>query len=545
MQKANEKTILPFVSASTQTNNATFNDSVEKAAAFCIAESSREKGEGFFKKQPPEKMIFVSKIYYPFWLSPFKEATLLLDGLSITSHTITSVALPDLKTFKASLVGHSPARQVHANFLANNQTYFQNGGEERKTVVDGFVNDDEFTIEFLGYLQEATISDKPVTDSVLITPALDETGVTKMLHSLEDERQRLVEELADLNDIIKSLNAISQESLKSILAEINTVEKKFSVQIQTAIAVLDKELARINKTYSAEVTKVSDKFEQQLTELQKKVLNLDKRKEQINAQLEQAEAEIKTAAINKDDSAEEKWKEKRTELKRELPDITDRTKELKELINQTEENRKNEMFKLKQNNDAQIKDARKDLEDIESSRDAEVKICQNEMEKIEELTANIIKQVDDWAKNREGLIIEFDELGIRQKREKALLVYMPFYLCCYQVKTQKRCIYLAPSNLSENGLSVKIKSMGKNKINQLLQPRSRKIVSVLNRFVELLDENIVFYREISEACLKANLLQLEEAKNAILSGLATLKEQHWLSDRELEGFSEAAKRAFR
>ena len=543
LAKQIDKTLLPFAASAPDTS-VFFTDEIEKAAVFCITELNREKGGGFLRKQPAEKLVFISKVYYPFWLAPLREETLLLDGLNLSSHTITYPALPDLKEFKEDLKDGSVSRQVHVNFLSNNQNYFQTTGEQ-KLVVEGHIKEGDFIEEFLSYVKEGKTTDTPVTDSVLITPALSASEVGKMLQAVDDTREKMLEDIANLNKIIKLLNLRTQNSLDSLRKEIKETENQFSEQIQKAKAALDIKLDEIDKEYSEEVTQVSDKFEDEITALQKEIVKLEKTREQLNSEIEHVEAEIKTAAVNKDDSAEQSWKEKRGELKKQLPEIADKIKELQGQVAEIEENRKNELFKLKQNNDARIKEASKDLVEIEASRDAEVKTCTGEMEKIEELTANIIQKVDELAKGREAVILEFDGLGVAEKREEATLVYMPFYLSCFQSKSGKRCIYLAPSMLSDGGIGTRLKSVGKAKVTQMFQPRSRKIISILNRFIQLLDENIVFNREISEACAKANQLRMPASQEAIKNGLNTLKGQDWLSDREFESFSQAATQLLR
>jgi hypothetical protein len=57
-------------------------------------------------------------------------------------------------------------------------------------------------------------------------------------------------------------------------------------------------------------------------------------------------------------------------------------------------------------------------------------------------------------------------------------------------------------------------------------------------------ENIVFNREISEACLKVNVLQTKKAQELVRRGLSKLKEQGWLSNSEFEDFNQAGAQNF-
>jgi hypothetical protein len=194
---------------------------------------------------------------------------------------------------------------------------------------------------------------------------------------------------------------------------------------------------------------------------------------------------------------------------------------------------------LKSESDAKIKEAAKALIEIESSRDAQTSIFQKEMEKLEELTSNIIKQIDQLAKMREANIAEFENLGIQQKDIKPSLVHMPFYLIRHQSGPNRRYTFFAPSFVGSVGVGAKLRSaIGKVKISQLFQPRSKRIVSLLNKFAVLLEENVAFSREINEACLKANLLDAENMRQSIETGLNMLKANSWLSEQEYKSFSQ-------
>ena len=159
------------------------------------------------------------------------------------------------------------------------------------------------------------------------------------------------------------------------------------------------------------------------------------------------------------------------------------------------------------------------------------------MEKIEELTSNIVGQIDQLAKISEGKITEFEKLGIRQETTAPLLVHLPFYLICYQSEARKRYDFFPPSFVCNVGLGVRIKgAMSGIRIKQLFQPRCKKIISILHKFAVLLEENIVFCREISEASHKVNLLGTLNLRQSLKKGINELKEAQWLSERECESF---------
>jgi len=532
VRRKTNKTLLPFATLA-PTSGGSFTIDAERAAVFCLAELDRGKGRGFFKKRPPEKLVFIAEVYYPFWVTPFGRLVLLLDGLNVTSHTINYSALPDLTAFKDKINIRSETRQAYVAFLSNNLNYFQGSDNEKTKVIDGLVTDADFLKEFVPYLNEATMTEAPVVDSVLISPTSDEAAILVMTKEIGNLQSEFVEEVKELNELIKLLNLKSREFLEMLRNDIKETEERFRKPIGDAKASLENKAAQINWEYTGKITETSTQFEQETLVAQKESITLEKTREQLAAEIEHCEAEIKTATINKDNVNEQKWKEKRSELKKEISEILKKTKAVAEKIRKIDENKKHAIFQLKSENDAKIKEASKDLMAVESSRDAEISIFQKEMEKLEELTANIIKQIGQSAKMREATIAEFENLGIQQKNVNSSLVHMPFYLICYQSGSNRRYTFFAPSFVGSVGVGAKLRSaMGKMKISQLLQPRSKKIVSLLHKFAVLLEEDVAFGSEINEACRKANLLDAENLRQSIVAGLDKLKEDGWLSEQE-------------
>jgi hypothetical protein len=536
-----QKTLLPFI-AKQQTEENSISDGAEKAIVICLAELDRQKGGGVFKKTPPEKVVFVSETYYPFWVVPFRNLTLLFDGLDLSSHSITYHSFPDTKAFIDNLIQRSSSRQAYAAFLSDNLNYFQGSNGEQAQVVEGLVSDTEFLNEVTEYVKEAETTDSTVK-GVLVTPSQNEKQIVETLEMLEKLHSKLEKELEDLNEIIKTLNQQTQKALTGLREEIKATEDKFATQIEEVRSVAEEKKAQINKEYSDKVTQISDEFEQELIKLHKETFTLQKTAEQTEADIEKVENEIKNALVNKDEGAEEKLKEKKNELKRQLPNLLSEIKNNEAKVQEVEENKKNALYQLKEENEANLKAAENELVDVEASRDAEIKTCKDEMERIEDYTSTIIGKIDQLTKISEAAINDFDNFGVPHEQQSNLLVYMPFYLICYQAGAKKRCNYVAPSIVGDDGFGARLRGLGKKKIEYLFQPRSQKIVSVLNRFLTLLDENIAFSHEIHDACGKANLLASKEKVEHIRAGLLELRAADLLSESEFEAFNQTLPQA--
>ena len=537
MPRKKEKALLSFASFS-QRDMAPFPTDAERAAIFCLAELERDKGGGLIKKQPPEELVFIAEVFYPFWVVPFGDSSLLFDGMNISSHSIIFSPIPDPKTFKNKLERRFESHQAYHTFLSDNANNFQISIPEETKTIDGLITDSEFLREFRLCLEEAILTKAPVAGSVLISPAPDEASIKSIIRGLRESQSGLIVEKKGLFAIMRLLNSKTQKCVSTLRNEIKKTEEKFDKEIEKSKELLLKRTVEINKEYTQKVTKVSKRFEKELLIVQKERIKVEKTKKQLANEIEQSEAEIRAAAIRKDDVSKKKWKEKRSSLKKELSGAPNaKVKELEERIGQIEENKKLMVFKLKSKHDSKVKEASKDLIEIESSRDAEIKIYRDEMEKLEELTSGIIEQVDKLLKTRDTVIAEFEGLGLQLKRQTPLLAYMPFYLVCFKSNSKKRYVFFPPSFVSSEGLGVRLKgAIGKTKIKELLHPRSKKFVSILNKFILLMEKNVVFNREIDAACSKANILIGENRDQSIQVGLKTLQEEGWLSHDKYEFF---------
>ncbi len=532
------KSILPFSTLS-ENRREPFTKKIERAAIFCLAELERAKGGGLLLKQPQEKLAFIAEVCYPFWLVTLDKIGLLFDGLGTTSQTLAYFTIPDIQVFLDNMRSSSKTRQAYMTFLSGNVNYFQVPSNEEAKIIDGLITDPEFLDEFIPCLSEAAPIKASLSNMVMVSPTLNESSIVSIMEELKNLKSRLVEELNALCTSMKLINAKTENFMKTIRDKIKKIEQELSPKIEKCKASMTKEVDEIRREYDEEVTEYSKTVEEELLSLQQEKIKLEKTKEQLTKEIDHCEVEIKTCAINKDDVSEHKWREEKNKLKKQLSETETKAKELNKNIKKVKDDKNLKIFELKSERDAKIKEATKDLVEIESSRDAKTRIYKEEMEKFEELTSSIIEQIDKLAKLREKSVDEFDKLGVPQKRRKSVLIYMPFYLACYQSESGKRYVHFPPSIVSNVSFSVKFKgALGKAKIKQLLQPRSKKIVSLLNNFPLLMEQNAVFNREMNEACTKANLMQTKKSCESIKEGLEMLKEEGWFSEKEYEFFSQ-------
>ena len=513
---------------------------MERAALYCFAELEREKGGGLILRKPEEKRVFLAEFCYLLWLIPWSRLNLLFDGLKTTTHTLTYRSIPDVKIFIENAQRSSKTLETYMAFLSNNINYFQVSSDEKAMAIDALIVQSDFLKEFDLYLSQAKEIETQSSEIVFLQPAIDESTISSMTQELENLKLDFKEDVDILYESMKLLNKTTRNFVKTIRNKIKAIKEEFSVVIKKQESVIMPKVNRINEEYDEQITKLTKNFEKQLLPLQKEKVKFEKTKEQTLNKIERCNVEAKTCAANKDVVGERKWKEKANETKKEFSEIENKIEELEEKIKEIEDNKSLETFRLRSEWETKLKEAKKELLELESSRDAKIQIHTQEIEKLESLTSAIIQHIDNIVKLREANLTNLEKMGIPQKHKAVTLIYIPFYLACYQAEHKKRYVVFSPSVANSIGFTTKLKgALGRAKVKQLLVSRFKTITAFLNNFPALVEHNAVFEREIREASDKADMSRTNAIREQIGNGLKRLKEEGWLSEKEYEAFAKA------
>jgi hypothetical protein len=516
-----------------------FTGEMEKAALYCFAETEREKGGGLILKKAEEKTVFLAKFYYPFWLAPWQQLNLIFDGLKQLAYTATYKAIPDAKEFLENARRSTRSLETYTAFLSDNINLFQKLGGEKAISIEGLISDSAILNELNNYLSEAKKVDATPSENVALSPLIDEITVLSSVEELEKLRTDFEADAHTLQEGIKLLSKATRGFTKEIRGKIRAVREEFEEAIRKEEETVAEKINRINEDYDDQRVRLIKGFEKQRLPLQKEKVKLEKMREQTLRKIEEYNLEARACAAKNDKVGERKWKEKAYETRKELSEIERRLEEIEEKNKEIEENESAETFKLRTEWEAKIKEARKSLLELESSRDAKIQIYRQEMERLESLTANIVQQIDNVIKLREADLANLTKLGIQQGHKSLSLVYVPFYMACYEAEAKKRYVVFPPSIANSIGFAVKLKgALGKAKIKQLLTPRFKALTSLLEKLPALMEKDAALAREIHEFGEKANMLGESPKRKPLEEGLKKLKDEGWLSEMEFEAFNQ-------
>jgi hypothetical protein len=531
------KLILPFAVPS-ESRTELFTKTMERAAIFCLAELERQRGTGFVLKRAPREFAFIAEVCYPFWLVPWGKASLVFDGLNVASYALPYHTVPNVEVFLSGVNRSSATREAYSAFLSDNLNYFKPSENQKEKPIDGLLTDPNLLQDFESYLSEAEQVKPPLSDIVLLAPTLDEPTIFSIKRELESLKTEFKKDTNSLYKGMKLLSTTTKEYIDAAHSEIKEVEGEFNEKIEKRKPAVMERVEKIRRRYDEQVTRVSKRFEKDLYGLAQERVKLERTKALLLSKIERCEADIETCVVNKDSAGEQRWKEELGQHKKELLKIERELKEAEERIKVPENAKKQEISRLKLECETRIDEAMWELREIEASRDAKIRICEQEMEKLEEQSSTIIGQMDKLAKLREATLDQFSELGIKQKRNEYMLIHMPFYVVCYRVNSKKQYNVFPPSVANSMSFVVKVKTLGRAKIKQLLVQRSKAITSLINKFPIIIEQNAVFEREINEAGAKANIIQKEDLRESVRNELEKLKEEGWLSEEEHKAFSQ-------
>jgi hypothetical protein len=538
LPKRIRKLILPFAVAG-KDRFKPFTKDMEMAAIFYFAERDRKKREGRVLKKTGEKLAFIAETCYPIWLIPWRGRTLIFDGLEFTNPSISYDVLPDVKAFDNDVQASSKSREAYCAALSQNASYFQNFAGKEGKPIEGLITNPKFTQDLIVYLQDAEEIGKGATTKAILFPTLDESEVSVSIDELSELRDKVKEEIKNLSRSMKLLSKGTREQVKALEAEMKESIKEFNKRIKKVKPKVMAKIKKIQERRNEEITRIAKKYDRKLRSLHQNRVRIERTLERLSTDIERIEADIKGCRERKDEAGEFQLTQKLDEIKKRLPVLDKEIKGIDRNIENVEDAKKIEVSRARSKPDDRLEEAMKALRDIEAAKEARTRMEQQELASLEEMTSSIIKQIDAMIKTKEGALNEIDSIGALERRRKYALVYLSVYFVCYETEVGKRYVVYPPSNVGSMGIKTKLKGVfGAGKMKSFLKSRSLAIATLLDRLVDLTQENPVFEKEITEAGIKANILRTTELQVGIKKGLTELRDDGWISENEFQILNE-------
>ena len=179
------------------------------------------------------------------------------------------------------------------------------------------------------------------------------------------------------------------------------------------------------------------------------------------------------------------------------------------------------------------------MRDLEVALDAKMLVFRQKTQKLIKQEKPVIEGLAKTLKLQETVAANFEALGIRDRQLKGpALIYVPFYVACYQTGLSERYIILPPSTISAIDFSAKLKgALGMSKLKDLLVPRFKAITTLIDTVQVLTKQNSLLKNQLWDLSEKNNLLKTNLFRENAAKGLVYLKREGWFSDKEYQVLS--------
>jgi hypothetical protein len=527
------KFILPF---SERVNGfAKFDKDVatEVAAIFALAEMDREKGGRILSRHLSEKINFIAKIGYPFWLFPLLDKVALFDGLNLSEHVLSYTKIANLKHFLEGLKNSLKNRENFEYFLADHEQYFAKTDPKANLNLKGLITKSGMLNEFGNYRKEATKTIDQFAHIGLLSSPINQSKLLSVTKKITHCHPTIQKQNKKQHASIEVLGKGSLQFHNELHDEIEAVKQEFELNIKAEESTLAPIMKSIHEVYDRKTVSLAKTFAADQVLLRAEKLKLTKSKNELCKEIEQYCANAKMV-VGGDENAKPLWRNKIKESKDKLCETEKRLKANEKELVELEERRASEVLQLKSAKESEIKDARKKIVELEASMEAKILVAKQEMEKLASETKLVSDQISKLVKLREADIAQFDKLGIKStsgNSDKAL-VYMPFYVISYGKETKDRYLIVPPSSMSAIDISTKLRSvLGRTRIKSFLAPRFKELTSIAEN-IQMQSQNSIFAAELKQLGEMNNILVMGWIYDEIDKGLICLKNQGWLNDKE-------------
>jgi hypothetical protein len=525
--------ILPFTTSSTK-RPKDLTKNMEMAAILYLAESERKKRESRVLRKTDEKLVFVTKAFYPIWLIPFRGAKLIFDGRSYTSHTLFYDKIPDIETFNKNLRANRKKTESYTATLIRNKDCFKNFSGQEEIRIEGLIANSELIEDFKVYLHKMKKAKRHLKNKAVLPNTIDGIEIREGIGQLLNLRKKTANDIQTIENSMHLLSKTTVRKIKTIQTEIRKTRNKHCRQIEKIKPKVKKEIWRIQSKYNRKIARQSKKFKKELQRLHKNLIELQKTLRNLKAEAKRC----KTKLNSKKSGKKIQWKLKLKRIEKKLPTYNSKIDANIKKSRRVESALKLEIAQQKMRCDEHVEAANNIFLDLQASRDAEITVKRREIDTLENLTHEITNSMREMIHAKRGSLREFDKITVAGKKRSRKLVCLPFYLARYEKGDKKRYVVYPPALVEDMGILTKMKgALGAAKLKSLLQCRSRAITVFLNQLVAFIEKNPVLEKDITEAGIQDSILLKKRLRVGIKKGLLELERQDWISKSELQAFS--------
>jgi hypothetical protein len=507
------------------------NEQVEAAAILALAEFERAKDSGFINKQAGEKLAFIIKSGYPFWIIYKHSCAYLFDGFNNSSYPIYYPTVPSAQILREDVRIKQGLFEDFIGYLSENNQLLQQP-PSNQLLINGLVLNSGLKNEFSIYASEATpISEETVKYCALFNPTLSKDAIDGTFAAFDSLQFALRQNSELLSGCVALIKQVAEQHRADLDFLLSSTLEAANAKIKACEQLANPQLVKINKRYDRKIKTVSAGYDKKIRGWETKVMRARK-------VVGRAEEKISAYKIKTQKEAsfghnyERRWAKKFTRLRRSLSIANQKLGTAESHLKAVTDQKTSEINILKSELNSQAGLIKLPLNNALSEKHISLNRVNEKIQHLFNLERKVVEGINRFAGawNLEGCI-ESQKLNIASLAGSAL-VYVPFYLICYQSNGFNRFVIVAPSVFRKIDFSAKFMGVfGVTKIRETLTPRFQAISAFIGNLQELLKSDCEFVNQLTVFSESHNLLLNPVFRRQAQDGLVQLKIEGWLSEK--------------
>jgi hypothetical protein len=515
--------VLPFI-VEAHDGKESVSYPAELACVVCLIELQRRK-TGFLR-DAPEKVSFLSKLYYPIWAVPLEDSCLIIDGLASSSHNFTFKEPTNTGLFVEDLKKNTVIPQ---EFLAALSRQAKNAEKFSSTVNLSFkalIGDKELLKFFSEYIKSSSAVS---SDKVVLVPSeIDAAAVAEAREAVANCLKRIY---ADVKGLQYALEVLSEEVKfheHMLLNEAELLKEKCEADVASLRPEVEKNIEQLKLKHEKTASRI-------LKDIEKKAAVLERKREKYRWKLQRLE--IRRESIRKKRSTTRKAYESEKSDR----EIDNAKKEIKSLSSRIEDIRKEGNKNVKRADDEFRSAAALEEEKIKKLNYA----YETKIEEKKKQIANMISENTVITKSFASLMDEMkqaasvfrEQITIDWKLDDLTLISVPIYMAGYVKGSEERYSLFSPLTISEDvsvlqGLRKILTLTSEPRLKLLMRPASNELHELLSSVIKRMQSEETFRESMNRICRANNLLERENFEKTLNEGLTEAEKKRWVTAEE-------------
>ena len=515
--------MLPYNRGPRLSGGNPLSEAGEVVLVMLVSEDKRKKG-GFFSGSE-QKIKFVSKFYYPFLLTPWKDRSLIINPVSRGSLTFRYSKAPNMDSFIGELKRSSIARELYQVFLMDNLDTFRQR-KEQKISMDWVIS--KTFGEILA--KEARIAvDGPEQTTLILPGQVDEGSLQQEVEKFMSTNETIDEAVVAIDYALAQLQETAAMHIKKIRDQIKETREKYEQEIIRVRPFVHKRIEAIRRDKDNEMRRLRKSFKEELAiALKEKATH---QRELMRLERLEAKCQRERKARKTDDKAAYKfWDSRLNKVRKEITDVRKVSSMAMKTVDTIRSESERRVLELAEQYDKGLDEELIRIDDLKISSDSEVEEMNYEVEELKknasQISADMKKHMVRMEEERSSITNLTSSFSPKSKS----LLCIPLYVVKYESDNVPSYAIYPPISIqdSKDGSQKKIFGKAGQGFAHHLTPRFDEYRDFAEVFQKLIPSDGLLETKINEIGVRNNILDQKNLEKMIIKGVDEVSSRGWI-----------------